>query len=156
MRRIVFLFSALLVLSAFTVANRISLTVLWTKNLRGDFSIAKKRTIECEAWCYEWAGTNSIDVRAVGDSVICETAMNRATHCSLRLVILKDSCRPTIVLKSIVRNGDKQFACKSGFIKIDPELWRRKIMKADFSFEFENDENARRVFWKGKIWTSVK
>lgn len=135
--------------------NKISITC--EKSLAGDFSFAKRKTISCEAWCYEWAGTDAAVAKRAGtDTVHCYTLMNEATHCNLNLVFVKDSCTPTIELKSIAPNGDKIYTFKTGWIKIDKNLWQRNILKAEFDFDFVNDENEKRVFWKGKIYARIK
>ncbi len=131
--------------------------ITWTDHLTGDFSFAKKKSIECNAWCYEWAGTDAVSAAfKTRDTVICTTGMNEATHCSLQLIITKDSCIPSINLLSITPKGNKIYPCKSGYIKIDKTLWNKKILKAEFSFDFINDENSKRVFWNGKLYTKIK
>jgi hypothetical protein len=131
--------------------------ITWEKSLTGDFSFAKRKTITCEAWSYEWAGTDAVVAKRIGaDTVRCYTLMNEATHCSMVLTLVDDSCSPTIELKSIARNGDKIYPYKAGWIKIDRTLWQRSILKAEFDFDFVNDENEKIVFWKGKIYTRIK
>ncbi len=153
------LLSLLLLLSGFTSSRDHPklISIQWVDKLSGDFSFAKKQTIYCEAWCYEWAGTRSITaIRKTRDTVHCYAAMNVATHCSLDLIIVKDSCLPTVVLKSIVAHRDKIYPYQTGYIKIDKLLWRKNILKAEFDMVFVNDENDRKVFWKGRIYTKVK
>jgi len=131
--------------------------VIWLDKLSGDFSFAKTQSISCDAWCYEWAGTNSVTAKFKNkDTVECYTHMNEATHCSLNLIISKDTCIPKVVLKSIVPNRDKIYPYQTGYIKVDKTLWKQKILKAEFDFEFLNDENDKKVFWKGKIYTRIK
>ncbi|MEO6722266.1 MAG: hypothetical protein ABIN67_18000 [Ferruginibacter sp.] len=131
--------------------------ITWVEKLTGDYSFAKQRSIDCDAWCYEWAGANTIIATAgQKDTIHCYTLMNTATHCSLHLTLTNNSCLPTIVLKSIRFQGDKTYQCKEGFIKIDRPLWKRKILKAEFDFIFNNDENEKKIFWKGKIYTKIK
>ena len=131
--------------------------ITWVDRLTGDFSFSKHKSITCDAWCYEWAGTNIITAtHKENDTIICETMMNEATHCSLHLIITKDSCIPTINLLSITPNGNKTYSYKSGYIKIDRRLWEENIIKADFSFDFINDENEKRIYWQGKIYTKIK
>ena len=131
--------------------------VTWIDHLSGDFSFAKQKSITCDAWCYEWAGTNSITAKfKTSDTVICTTEMNEATHCSLQLIITRDSCIPSIYLLSITPGGRKIYPYKTGHIKIDKTLWDKKILKAAFSFDFVNDENSKRIFWNGKVYTRIK
>lgn len=131
--------------------------IRWLDNIPGDFSFSKHKSLLCEAWCYEWGGTDEIIVKQkTKDTVVCETTMNEATHCSLHLVITGDSCSPTINLLSITPGGNRTYYYKAGFITIDKKLWDKKIMKAAFSFDFINEEGERRIFWKGKIYAKVK
>lgn len=131
--------------------------IIWLDHLGGDFSFANKKSIDCDAWCYEWAGTNAIAARYKNlDTVVCATQMNKATHCSLRLIITKDTCVPVIDLLSVARSGSKVYPYKSGYIKIDKVLWGKKILKAAFSFDFVNEENEKRIFWTGRIYTRIK
>jgi hypothetical protein len=113
-------------------------------------------SINCDAWCYEWAGTDYIDVIQAGDSIHCSTGCNMATHCSLHLDFVKDSCYPLIVLNSIVAGGDAIYHCTDGYLKIDKKLWAKGIMKAEFSFNFEHKENSGKpMYWKGKIHAKI-
>lgn len=156
MKMQIILVTLLIGISSFTL-NTGSVGITWVENLQGNFSFAKKQSIICEAWCYEWAGTNKITaVQVSKDTVHCFTAMNTATHCSLDLTITDSSCIPTIELKSIAPNGDKTYPYEKGYIKIDRTLWKKKILKAEFDFVFKNDENNKIVFWKGKIYTKIK
>jgi len=142
--------------TSFTVDKNCT-SIIWLDKLSGDFSFAKKQSISCDAWCYEWAGTKSVTAKLkhIG-TVECYTHLNEATHCSLSLIISKDTCVPTIVLKSVVATRDKVYPYKTGYIKIDQTLWKQKILKAEFDFEFSNDENDKKIFWKGKIYTRIK
>lgn len=131
--------------------------ITWLDHVGGDFSFANKKSIDCDAWCYEWAGTNAITARYKNPgTVVCATQMNQATHCSLRLIITKDSCVPVIDLLSVARGGNKIYPYKSGYIKIDKALWKKRILKAAFSFDFVNDENEKRIFWTGRIYSNIK
>jgi hypothetical protein len=112
-------------------------------------------SIACEAWCYEWAGTDFItSVKSDNNRIICTTQTTAATHCSLILEIINDTCIPRIELTSIAAPGLKIYAGKSGSITIDKTLWKKGIMKAEFNFDFNNtSEPGRKIFWKGKIHT---
>lgn len=115
-------------------------------------------TIQCEAWCYEWGGTNFIEAKQkTKDTIECYTLGNAATHCSLHLYIVKNICLPIIELKSIVANGNAVYPCTDGFIKIDKEYFEKGIIKADFNFNFKHKENPKQpMYWKGKIYTKIK
>jgi len=114
-------------------------------------------SIQCDAWCYEWAGTDYIDVIQDGDSIHCATVCNIATHCSLHLDFVKDKCYPFIDLNSIVLGGGAAYPCTGGYLKIDKELFAKGIMKAEFSFYFEHIENPQRpIYWKGRIYSKIK
>lgn len=118
-------------------------------------------SIQCNAWCYEWAGTNFIIVLQKNkDTVECFTQTNAATHCSLHLNITDSICSPTIELRSIIvnpnKNGNKIYNCTDGFIKIDKQSWEQGIMKAEFKFNFDNTDNPQQpMYWKGKIYTQI-
>jgi len=111
-------------------------------------------SILCKAWCYEWAGTDYMEVSQKNDTTYCYTLTNAATHCSLQLVILNNYCLATVDLKSIVPGGDATFYCNNGYITIDKTLWNKGILKADFSLNFDNKEKP--VYWKGKIYSTIK
>ena len=114
-------------------------------------------TISSDAWCYEWAGTDFIDVyRESNDTLFCKTRLNAATHCSLELMITGDSCIAIIDLISIVPGGNEKFYCTNGDITIDKNLWKQGILKARFSFNFDHPENlGKPVYWNGKIYSKI-
>ncbi|MGB4774667.1 MAG: hypothetical protein WBP45_05825 [Daejeonella sp.] len=114
-------------------------------------------TIKSEAWSYEWAGTNFIEVQQKSkDSVECYTLGNVATHCSLQLDVVNDICTPRIVLNSITADGNKIYPCTGGYVKIDKNLWKKGIMKADFNLNFDHKENPKQpMYWKGKIYANI-
>jgi hypothetical protein len=115
-------------------------------------------SIQCEAWCYEWAGTDFIEVsRKSNDSIFCYTTTGIVTHCSLQLEIIKNICKATIDLNSITSDGSTIYYCTDGYITIDKTFWIRGIMKAEFNFNFENkDEPKKPIYWKGKIYAKIK
>ena len=115
-------------------------------------------SIQCEAWCYEWAGTDFIEaIQKSVDTVYCYTLLNAATHCSLQLNIVGDNCFAIIVLNSIVKGGSVKYNCVNGYISIDKNLWKKGIVKAVFSFNFEHKKNPNKpIYWKGKIFTKIK
>ena len=74
-------------------------------------------SILCEAWCYEWAGTDFITVkRTTEDKIVCATQTNAGTHCSLVLEISHGNCTPSIALMSITSTGKTIYDCKGGFM----------------------------------------
>jgi hypothetical protein len=115
-------------------------------------------SILCEARCYEWSGTDFIKAKQTNRNLItCTTLTNVGTHCSLILEITNDTCIPRIELNSISQPGLKTYYCKSGFIKIDKDLVKKGILKAEFNFDFNNSEEPdRQMFWKGKIYTTIE
>jgi hypothetical protein len=114
-------------------------------------------TTQGQAWCYEWAGTDFIEVWRLGpNSVACATATNEATHCSLQLQITKGVCRANIVLRSIAQGGDATYLGRDGTIYIDQKLWQKGILKASFRFDFSHPENPRQpMYWHGKIYALI-
>jgi hypothetical protein len=115
-------------------------------------------SIQCKAWCYEWAGTDFIEaIQKSVDTVYCYTLLNAATHCSLQLNIVGDNCFAIIDLNSIVKGGSAKYNCLNGYITVDKNHWKKGILKAVFSFNFENKENPNKpIYWKGKIFTKIK
>jgi hypothetical protein len=115
-------------------------------------------TIQCDAWCYEWAGTNYIDVvRNSGDTIILETRCDAATHSALVLEIVNGCCIPKIILNSIASPKEKVYFCRTGQIQIDQKLWDKGIIKAIFDFTFNNtDSQSQKMFWKGKMYLNLK
>lgn len=115
-------------------------------------------SIQCEAWCYEWAGTDFIDVFRINkDSIFCYTSTGIATHCSLQLKILKNSCKATIELNSIIPGGSATYYCTDGHITIDKKRLKKGVLKAKFNFNFEHKENPKKpIYWKGKIYSKIK
>ena len=111
-------------------------------------------SILCEAFCYEWAGTDFISVKQTNkNQIICSTQANVGTHCSLIFEINNDNCIPRIELNGIASPGLKTYYGKGGFIKIDKDFWEKGILKAEFNFDFNNtDEPNRKMFWKGRIY----
>lgn len=113
-------------------------------------------SIECEANCYEWAKSNYIIARKYKNTVKCYTLCDISTHSSLEIVIANDSCIPQIVLNSVTNRGVIYYKCNGGYIKIDSLLWKKGIMKAEFSFTFDDPENPKKsLWWKGKIYTKI-
>jgi len=115
------------------------------------------RTIESEAQCYEWAGTNQIEVIKISkDSIKAYTLCNPATHSSLVLEVVNNKCFARIDLNSITPSGHQTFVCNGGYIKIDKHLWKENVIKAEFNFSFENTSQPQdSLWWKGKIYAAI-
>ena len=115
-------------------------------------------TLECQATCYEWGGTDFIEVhRQNKDSVFCHSLANIATHCTLELEINQTICKASLFFASITHHGNKTYYCNKGYIKIDQKLWQQGIMKAKFHFNFPNPDDPQNPFyWKGKIYAKIK
>jgi hypothetical protein len=114
-------------------------------------------TIACDAWCYEFAGTDFITVvQKSKNRVYCQTECNPATHCSLILDIIGNKCFSKIELTSVAPRGSAVYYCANGYIKIDKKLWKQGIMKAEFNFIFDHKEKLQKtMYWKGKIYSKV-
>jgi hypothetical protein len=113
-------------------------------------------SIQCEAWCYEYAGTNTVNIIKNKDTIECYSQQNAATHCSLKLKIINGDCIPTIELTSISPNGNKTYTCNGGDIKIDNIVLQKDTLKAAFNFTFNHPENPKQsMFWKGKILQKI-
>lgn len=115
-------------------------------------------SVQCEAWCYEWAGTDYINVQQAGpDTVFCSTELNAATHSSLQLTIYRDTCDAVIVLNSINKGISARYYCSKGQIEIDSVLWKKGILKAVFSFRFFHTNNpGKPMFWNGKMYAPIQ
>lgn len=114
-------------------------------------------TIACEAQCYEWLGTNTINTRRISaNSIKAYTLCNQATHSSLKLNIVNGKCFSEIELNSITPSGHQIFPCNGGYIKIDKKLWNKGILKAEFDLSFENTLQPQdSLWWKGKIYKII-
>ena len=115
-------------------------------------------SISCEAWCYEWGGTDFITAKQTDKNrIICSSQKSAGTHCSLIIEISGDACLPRIELRSISMPGLKTYYCKGGFIKIDKNSRAQGILKAEFDFDFNNTyEPDQKMFWKGKMYTLIE
>lgn len=115
-------------------------------------------SIQCEARCYEFAGTNEmIVIQSDKHNFHCYTTTGIATHCSLNLDLNHDICYPYIYLNSITDEGETFFYYKSGFIKIDKNFLEKGILKAEFDFTFANPSDTHEpVYWKGKIYATIE
>ncbi len=114
-------------------------------------------SIHCEAWCYEYDGTDFFEVtRLSKDRFHCFTLTTISTHCNLNIDIVRNSCYAAVELNSIDSSGGEIFCCTKGNLTIDKSLWKAGIMKAVFSFNFENKGYPKEpIFWKGKIYARL-
>jgi len=115
------------------------------------------RSLQSDAQCYEWAGTDFAFAYWDGsDTLTCLTLCNAATHSSLRLKIINGKCFPQIKLNSITNVGTQHFDYKEGYIIIDKSLWEKEILKAEFRFDFINpDSTGMPLWWAGKIYAPI-
>jgi hypothetical protein len=116
------------------------------------------KTIECDAWCYEYGGIDEIVAERYNNGTVsCYTMCNLSTHCSLVFELEPhiDSCKPVIELHSIADREKTVYACLDGAITIDTSSWSRDTLKAIFDFKFVNTDGPEPMFWKGKICTPI-
>ena len=114
-------------------------------------------TIQCEARCYEWDGTDFIGVVRISENaVFCFTSTDIASHSSLQFDIIGNVCKAIINLNSIVPEGDATFYCTGGSITIDKKLWKNGVLKAEFSFDFAGELDGEPLYWKGKIYAPIE
>jgi len=119
-------------------------------------------TIQSETNCYEWDGTDFIEVLYEGKgrkgkrNVFCFTTTGIATHCELQIEIAVEICEAQIKLNSITSDGDAIFYCSAGSLTIDRKLWKKGIMKAEFSFFFTDPGSCEPIYWNGRIYTKIK
>jgi len=116
------------------------------------------KTIECDAWCYEFGGTDDIVAeRYKNGTVACYTMCNVSTHCSLifELEPHRDSCMPVIEFISIASGKKSVYTCMDGTITLDSTAWSKSTLKAIFDFKFVHTDGPEPMFWKGKICTPI-
>jgi hypothetical protein len=116
------------------------------------------QTIECDAWCYEYGGTDAIMAERYNNGTVsCSTMCNVSTHCSLifELNAHSDSCTPVIELNSIADSKKSVYTCMDGAISIDTIAWSKDTLKAIFDFKFVNTDGPDPMFWKGKIHAPI-
>lgn len=115
-------------------------------------------SIDGEAWCYEWAGTDYIKAQLLkGDTIKCETLTNVGTHSSLNLIITGNTCIPTIELYSVAAPDKKVYYCSEGYINIEKGSLEDGILKTQFSFNFYHPEDPKIImFWKGIAMTTIE
>lgn len=114
-------------------------------------------TLQSEAQCYEWNGTNfAYAYKDSGDTIRSYTLCNTATHSSLQLAIKDNTCIARIELNSVTPVGLTYFECTGGYIKIDKAEFQKNNLKAEFNLTFENTkESGQPMWWKGKIFTKI-
>lgn len=113
-------------------------------------------SLQSEAQCPEWAGTDYMVATRVHDTIVCYSLCNAATHCSLRLKLINNTCIASVVLRSIT-GKNTTYLLERGYIKIDPEELQKGILKATFQMAFGKDMRSNKpVFWKGLIYTTVQ
>jgi hypothetical protein len=114
-------------------------------------------SIQCDAWCYEYAGENFLDLYKTGEETYaCNIRGNAGTHCFLQMKLQKDTCTPQIKLASVIKGRDAIFNCIDGTISIEKEKLRQGILKAVFDFKFKNTtDSLKPVYWKGKIYSKI-
>jgi len=113
-------------------------------------------SIECDAWCYEYAGTNVINTYKRFETVTVYSQPGIATHCILVLELQDDICVPFIALNSIIQDGNETFYYQSGNITIDKTEFKKGILKAEFDLVFKNTlEPDKPIYWKGKLYSPI-
>jgi hypothetical protein len=114
-------------------------------------------TINCEAVAYEFSGINFIFCKKMGEGCNCFTPGSLGTHSSLDLTFINDTCEAFVDLISVMPDSDAVFKLKSGWIKIDKELYKQNILKAKFDFKFSDKARPNRpIEWNGLILTKIE
>lgn len=147
-----------LLITSFKSAERSNdLAIQWERKLEGDFSFYPKNSLNCEAWCYEFAGVTEIFAKKDKDGIInCYTIADVGTHSTLRFLIDGDSVKNVRIELVSITAYVSMYPLEDGFIKIDKELFQKGILKADFNFTFvHNEETEKFMYWKGKIYTKI-
>ncbi len=115
----------------------------------------------CKSDCFEFGDANYIEVQKKSkDTVVCYTMCNASTHCSLRMVIVKDYCFAKVQLRSVSdgRNYQtpKAFSATVGIMVIDKTLWEKGILKASFNFYLTSQSHIRKINWQGKAYKKIE
>lgn len=116
------------------------------------------KSLQVEAWCYEFFESSYMNCfKNESGFINCSSANTISTHCSLRLAISGDICRPLVQLNSTKQSiGTKIFKCTKGYIKIDSNYYSKGILKAEFNFSFYNSiDPLKPINWKGKIYSVI-
>jgi hypothetical protein len=140
------------------IENLKDIQIKWVENLNGDFSFSPKHTLDCEAWCYEFAGTSEIEAKRLSkDTIECYTFPDAATHSTLNFYIVNNVIKNARIELNSITGKKLTYPCNLGFMKIDKNFIEKNILKADFDMKFDHTENRKRkMFWKGKILTEIK
>ncbi|WP_445456403.1 hypothetical protein [Flavobacterium sp. HNIBRBA15423] len=156
MKNIILLFS--LFFCAFSVFEYKDFKVEWVENLVGDFSFSKENSLQCDAWCYEYAGVSEIEAKRLKNKTIqCYTFTNIATHSTLNFDIVGDVISNARIELISIASKKSTYFCSEGIMKIDKQAMKRGILKAEFDMKFDHPENPKKLmFWKGKIYTKIK
>lgn len=113
-------------------------------------------SMQSEASCDEFDRADYMIAGYRGDTVVCYSLCNAATHCSLHLKIIHNTCFATVQLHSIT-GRDTVYVFESGYFKADPELWKAGILKAAFSMNFGTDKRSgKKICWQGLIHTPIR
>lgn len=90
------------------------------------------------------------------DTVKCYTRCNASIHSFLEMKIIGDKCYPQLIILSITNEETEYLPCTGDFIKIDKPLFEKGILKAQFLFDFTNNEDPETpIWWKGLIYTKI-
>jgi hypothetical protein len=112
-------------------------------------------TLYSDAQCVEYAGADYMIAKRQHDTVVCYSLCNAATHCSLNLKIVKNTCIASLEIHSIT-GKDTTYVMQDGFMKIDPALWEKGILKGAFDMTFNEDiKSSKYVYWRGLIYTKI-
>ncbi|MBP1673232.1 MAG: hypothetical protein H6Q25_1047 [Bacteroidetes bacterium] len=114
-------------------------------------------TISGESNCYEWVGTDFVDVfQDDKHQIVCKTQTTVGTHSSLVITIDKNDCSSKIELYTISSPSLIVFYGISGNMKIDKKYWKNGILKCEFEFYFVDPAKPDTpIFWKGKIYKKI-
>ncbi len=113
----------------------------------------QNHTINCESNCYEWIGTDFVNIfQDNKHQIVCQTQTNVGTHSSLVITISEDYCTSKIELYTISSPSKIIFYGITGTMKIDKKYWEAGILKCEFEFYFTDPSKpGTPIFWKGKI-----
>ncbi len=115
-------------------------------------------SIQCKAKCYEFAGTNFIEVRRKGKVITATTSTSVGTHSSLQFTLTdKSICNASIKLVSIVPGRNREDKAIKGELFIDRRQWEQGVFKARFRFLFgAKMKNGKAMFWEGRVLAVIR
>jgi hypothetical protein len=115
-------------------------------------------TLSGQAATWEYGEANFMHIRQLSDdSFNCWSMCDPGTHCSLHLILTKDSCFPFIDLNSVAPNGDATFYSSGGSIKIDRSFWKKGVFKAEFDLNFLDPGKLEyKMYWRGEIFAPIE